>query len=274
MRSRKSRQTTQPRSGSRRDPDYCRATRTAESTSGGVVNVASWCRACATAQDNHRHSRQGPCYLSQYRGAPPSAPSRRRRAQRSTAPPPRPTQGPPASGFSTTGRNISCSSRPAGETEIANRISLELGNLQPSAGASDFDAVSATDVCAGDGGCSPFPTCALRVAKEITNEDVGDARQDGGCLLNIQHRARHHNSIMRGAWLTPARRRQRKADLEGCGLSGNTATALPTDRELKGFCGLGAGISPVTATGYTGDHLHCGGGSCFLLDPIMRGRDA
>src|SRR5258708_40035556 len=91
---------------------------------------------------------------------------------------PRPTSRRRVSGFSTTGRNISCSSRPAARRpKVANRISLELGNLQPSP-----PALRIFDAGVGEGTVlsrvmravhARFPTMPLYVvAKEISYEDV------------------------------------------------------------------------------------------------------
>ena len=157
--------------------DYCRATRTAESTFGRrVVNdgklvsrLRDGARITTGTLDKVR------AYLSEYRGASPSAPS---------------TLSPPA-GKSQNGA-AAPDAAPAGflffdnrqkyllfvstcseKTEVAHRISLELGNLQPTP-----PALRIFDAGVGDGTVlsrvmralhARFPTMPLyAVAKEIS----------------------------------------------------------------------------------------------------------
>src|SRR5712671_5375131 len=160
--------------------DYCRATRTAESTFGRrVVNdgklvsrLRDGAKITTGTLDKVR------AYLSEYSGASPSAPSR-------PTPAARPVNGAAATDAGTAGFRFfdnrqkyllfvsTCSEK----TEIANRISLELGNLQPTP-----PALRIFDAGVGDGTVlsrvmralhARFPTMPLyAVAKEISYEDV------------------------------------------------------------------------------------------------------
>ena len=163
--------------------DYCRATQTAEFTFGRLVvndgklvsRLRDGAKITTGTLDKVR------AYLSGHQGASASA--------RSPSPPtvkpmngaaaePPPSWRPPASGFSTTGRNICCSSRPA-----ARKPRSRTGFRSNSAICSPTPpALRIFDAGVGDGTVlsrvmralhARFPTMPLyAVAKEISYEDV------------------------------------------------------------------------------------------------------
>jgi len=159
------------------------------------VALARW------RQDYHRHARQGP-YLS-VRASHSSA--RRTEPAGAQSPGPltaRPLPCHPASAFSTTAKILLFVSTCSEKTEVANRISLELGNLQRRRRRCGSSMpVSAMAPC-----CprvmravhGALPDHALYVvAKEISYEDVRLMRRRWRIACSsIRHCARRHQSLL------------------------------------------------------------------------------
>ena len=269
--------------------DYCRATQTAESTFGRLVvndgklvsRLRDGARITTGTLDKVR------AYLSEYRTVAPSERSRpdaaakagNRAARRD------PISRRRVSGFSTIGKNTCCSSRPAARRPTSrSRISLELGNLQPTP-----PALRIFDAGVGDGTVlsrvmravhARFPTMPLYVvAKEISYEDVRLM------LEKMADRLFEHPATVlvvtnlyyaEAPWLTPRSATSAQSLIwKDVALSGNTAHGFAEQiGELEGFLAENwrAGISPTTGNPvYTRpviltlrreDHS-------FLLDPIM-----
>jgi len=133
-----------------------------------VSTMASWCRACATAQNHPRHSRQVRAYLSQYRARHPRTKQAVAGAQRNG--PRGPTQARRLPFFDNR-QNISCSSRPAArKTESQTGFRSNSANLQPTPPALRISTQVATaPSCRGDAGAArPLPDhAALRRGQEI-----------------------------------------------------------------------------------------------------------
>src|ERR1700692_4620087 len=241
--------------------DYCRATRTAESTFGRLVvndgklvsRLRDGARITTGTLDKVR------VYLSEHREVPLSAPGKP--AQTAN-----PANGaavanaiaPPGFRFFDNRQKYllfvsTCSEK----TEVANRISLELGNLQPSPPALRF-----FDAGVGDGTVlsrvmrslhARFPTMPLYVvAKEISYEDVRLM------LEKMADRLFEHPATVlvitnlyyaEAPWLTP----RSAASAQGLiwkdvALAGNTAHGFAAQiGELEGFLAENwrAGISPT-----------------------------
>jgi len=266
--------------------DYCRATQTAESTFGRlavndgklVSRLRDGARITTGTLDKVR------AYLAEHRveqpdsRAMPVAPAK-------TAPRAAPTDiAPPGFRFFDNRQKYllfvsTCSEK----TEIANRISLELANLQPSP-----PALRLFDAGVGDGTVlsrvmralhARFPTMPLYVvAKEISYEDVRMM------LEKMADRLFEHPATVlvvtnlyyaEAPWLTPRSATSAQGLIwKDVALSGNTAHGFAEQiRELEGFLAANwrAGISPTTGNPvYTRpivltlrreDHS-------FLLDPI------
>src|SRR6266699_6160816 len=267
--------------------DYCRATQTAESTFGRLVvndgklvsRLRDGARITTGTLDKVR------AYLS---GHPAASPSVRNKPPQAL----QPFNGAAATEIAPAGFRFfdnrqkyllfvsTCSEK----TEIANRISLELGNLQPTP-----PALRIFDAGVGDGTVlsrvmralhARFPTMPLyAVAKEISYEDVRLM------LEKMADRLFEHPATVlvvtnlyyaEAPWLTP----RSAASAQGLiwkdvALSGNTAHGFAEQiGALEGFLAANwrAGISPTTGNPvYTRpiiltlrreDHS-------FLLDPIM-----
>jgi hypothetical protein len=265
--------------------DYCRATQTAESTFGRLVvndgklvsRLRDGARITTGTLDKVR------AYLSERRSVPSSARSEPSAANR-------PVDGavdiaPPGFRFFDNRQKYllfvsTCSEK----TEIANRVSLELGNLQPSP-----PALRIFDAGVGDGTVlsrvmravhARFPTMPLYVvAKEISYEDVRLM------LEKMADRLFEHPATVlvitnlyyaEAPWLTPRSATSAQSLIwKDVALSGNTAHGFAEQiGQLEGFLAENwrAGISPKTGNPvYTRpiiltlrreDHS-------FLLDPIM-----
>ena len=268
--------------------EYCRATRTAESTFGRlVVNDGKLVsRLRDGAQDHHRHPRQG----ARLSVRAPAA--RRRRARKAS----RAGEGDQrrrgrhrrrAAGFrffDNRQKYLLFVSTCSEKTEVASRISLELGNLQPAP-----PALRIFDAGVGDGTVlsrvmravhARFPTMPLYVvAKEISYEDVRLM------LEKMADRLFEHPATVlvvtnlyyaEAPWLTPRSATAAQSLIwKDVALSGNTAHGFAEQiGELEGFLAENwrAGISPTTGnpvyqrpivlTLRREDHS-------FLLDPIM-----
>jgi hypothetical protein len=266
--------------------DYCRATQTAESTFGRlavndgklVSRLRDGARITTGTLDKVR------AYLVEHRVEQPDSltlpPTLAKPANRTAA-----TEvAPPGFRFFDNRQKYllfvsTCSEK----TEIANRISLELSNLQPSP-----PALRLFDAGVGDGTVlsrvmralhARFPTMPLYVvAKEISYEDVRMM------LEKMADRLFEHPATVlvvtnlyyaEAPWLTPRSVTSAQGLIwKDVALSGNTAHGFAEQiRELEGFLAENwrAGISPVTGNPvYTRpivltlrreDHS-------FLLDPI------
>jgi SAM-dependent methyltransferase len=269
--------------------DYCRATQTAESTFGRLVvndgklvsRLRDGARITTGTLDKVR------AYLSEYGTAPPPASNRRLVAK-------------PGNGAAVTA--AAAGVQPAGfrffdnrqkyllfvstcseKTEVAHRISLELGNLQPTP-----PALRLFDAGVGDGTVlaramralhARFPTMPLYVVgKEISYEDIRMT------LEKMADRLFEHPATVlvltnlyyaEAPWLTPRSPIAAQSMIwKDVALSGNTSHGFAEQiNELEGFLAENwrAGISPTTGNPvYTRpivltlrreDHS-------FLLDPI------
>jgi len=265
--------------------EFCRATQTAESTFGRlavndgklVSRLRDGAKITTGTLDKVR------AYLAEYRVAPQAAPGK-------PLPALMPANGaaaavPPGFRFFDNRQKYllfvsTCSEK----TEIANRISLELGNLQPTP-----PALRIFDAGVGDGTVlsrvmralhARFPTMPLYVvAKEISYEDVRLM------LEKMADRLFEHPATVlvitnlyyaEAPWLTPRSATSAQSLLwKDVALSGNTAHGFAEQiGELEGFLAENwrAGISPTTGnpvyqrpivlTLRREDHS-------FLLDPIM-----
>src|ERR1700687_2433420 len=267
--------------------DYCRATRTAESTFGRrVVNdgklvsrLRDGARITTGTLDKVR------AYLSEYRGASPAEPSKMSQAVRLVNGAAAPDVAPAGFRFFDNRQKYllfvsTCSEK----TEVAHRISLELGNLQPTP-----PALRIFDAGVGDGTVlsrvmralhARFPTMPLYVvAKEISFEDVRIM------LEKMADRLFEHPATVlvvtnlyyaEAPWLTPRSVTSAQGLIwKDVALSGNTAHGFAEQiGELEGFLAENwrAGISaktgnpvytrPIVLTLRREDHS-------FLLDPIM-----
>src|SRR5258707_10186993 len=268
--------------------DYCRATRTAESTFGRLVvndgklvsRLRDGARITTGTLDKVR------VYLSEHRAAPPSAPGKPAQIAN-------PTNGAAAATdagtagfrfFDNRQKYLLFVSTCSEKTEVGNRISLELGNLQRTP-----PALRIFDAGVGDGTVlsrvmralhARFPTMPLyAVAKEISYEDVRLM------LDKMADRLFEHPATVlvitnlyyaEAPWLTPRSATSAQSLIwKDVALSGNTAHGFAEQiGELEGFLAENwrAGISPTTGNPvYTrpviltlrrDDHT-------FLLDPIM-----
>jgi hypothetical protein len=266
--------------------EFCRATQTAESTFGRlavndgklVSRLRDGARITTGTLDKVR------AYLAEYRVAPQAAPGH-------PLPAVMPNNGaaagvvPPGFRFFDNRQKYllfvsTCSEK----TEVAHRISLELGNLQPTP-----PALRIFDAGVGDGTVlsrvmralhARFPTMPLYVvAKEISYEDVRLM------LEKMADRLFEHPATVlvitnlyygEAPWLTPRSATSAQSLLwKDVALSGNTAHGFAEQiGELEGFLAENwrAGISPKTGnpvyqrpiilTLRREDHS-------FLLDPIM-----
>src|SRR5581483_7685296 len=268
--------------------DYCRATQTAESTFGRLVvndgklvsRLRDGARITTGTLDKVRN------YLSEHRSAAQPAaggmspqPKRGNGALTVTEPAP--------SGFrffDNRQKYLLFVSTCSEKTDVANRISLELGSLQPAP-----PALRIFDAGVGDGTVlsrvmralhARFPTMPLyAVAKEISYEDVRLM------LEKMADRLFEHPATVlvvtnlyyaEAPWLTPRSATAAQSLLwKDVELSGNTAHGFAEQiRELEGFLAetWRAGISqttgnpvyarPIVLTLRREDHS-------FLLDPIM-----
>src|ERR1700726_9960 len=267
--------------------DYCRATQTAESTFGRLVvndgklvsRLRDGAKITTGTLDKVR------AYLSEHRTAPPSP------------------QGKPPAASAVNGATVATDIAPPGfrffdnrqkyllfvstcseKTEIANRVSLELGNLQPSPpalrlfnpGVGDDTVLSRVMRALH----ARFPTMPLYVvAKEISYEDVRMM------LEKMADRLFEHPATVlvvtnlyyaEAPWLTPRSVTSAQGLIwKDVALSGNTAHGFAEQiGELEGFLAENwrAGISqktgnpvytrPIVLTLRREDHS-------FLLDPIM-----
>jgi hypothetical protein len=267
--------------------DFCRATHTAESTFGRLVvndgKLVSRLRDGATITTGTLDKVRA--YLSEHRTTPPLP------------------QGKPSAAKAVNGAAVAADIAPPGfrffdnrqkyllfvstcseKTEIANRVSLELGNLQPSP-----PALRLFDAGVGDGTVlsrvmrslhARFPTMPLYVvAKEISFEDVRMM------LEKMADRLFEHPATVlvvtnlyyaEAPWLTPRSATAAQGLIwKDVALSGNTAHGFAEQiGELEGFLAENwrAGISaktgnpvytrPIVLTLRREDHS-------FLLDPIM-----
>src|SRR3984885_13202583 len=268
--------------------DYCRATRTAESTFGRLVvndgklvsRLRDGARITTGTLDKVR------AYLSEHRAMQPPA-------QTKAAVGAKPVNGAavvaeivPAGFrfFDNHKKYLLFVSTCSEKTEIANRVSLELSNLQPSP-----PPLRLFDAGVGDGTVlsrvlralhARFPTMPLYVvAKEISYEDVRMM------LEKMADRLFEHPATVlvvtnlyyaEAPWLTPRSVTSAQGLIwKDVALSGNTAHGFAEQiGELEGFLAENwrAGISPTTGNPvYTRpiiltlrreDHA-------FLLDPIM-----
>jgi len=268
--------------------DYCRATQTAESTFGRLVvndgklvsRLRDGAKITTGTLDKVR------AYLTEHRAA---LPSERTRSPITF----KPVNGavtaadvaPPGFRFFDNRQKYllfvsTCSEK----TEVANRVSLELGNLQPSP-----PALRIFDAGVGDGTVlsrvmravhARFPTMPLYVvAKEISYEDVRLM------LEKMADRLFEHPATVlvitnlyyaEAPWLTPRSATSAQGLIwKDVALAGNTAHGFAEQiGQLEGFLAENwrAGISPTTGNPlYTRpiiltlrreDHS-------FLLDPIM-----
>jgi hypothetical protein len=268
--------------------DYCRATQTAESTFGRlavndgklVSRLRDGAKITTGTLDKVR------AYLSEYRTAPPSTGGKPSFAVKPVNGAGAPTGAAPAGFrfFDNRQKYLLFVSTCSEKTEVANRISLELGNLQPSP-----PALRIFDAGVGDGTVlsrvmralhARFPTMPLYVvAKEISYEDVRLT------LEKMADRLFEHPATVlvltnlyyaEAPWLTPRSATSAQSLIwKDVALSGNTAHGFAEQiGELEGFLAENwrAGISPSTGNPvYTRpivltlrreDHS-------FLLDPIM-----
>ena len=268
--------------------DYCRATQTAESTFGRLVvndgklvsRLRDGAKITTGTLDKVR------AYLSEHRSASPSARSQPFPAVKPVNGAAAATDVAPAGFrfFDNRQKYLLFVSTCSEKTEIANRISLELGNLQPTP-----PALRIFDAGVGDGTVlsrvmralhARFPTMPLyAVAKEISYEDVRLM------LEKMADRLFEHPATVlvitnlyyaEAPWLTPRSATSAQSLIwKDVALSGNTAHGFAEQiGELEGFLAENwrAGISPTTGNPvYTRpiiltlrreDHS-------FLLDPIM-----
>ena len=268
--------------------EYCRATQTAESTFGRLVvndgklvsRLRDGARITTGTLDKVR------AYLSEHHAATPSARSQSSPAAKSmNGAAPAPEAAPAGFRFFDNRQKYllfvsTCSEK----TEVAHRISLELGNLQPTPPALAHLRCRRWRrhrAVAGDaGGARPLPAMPLYVvAKEISYEDVRLM------LDKMADRLFEHPATVlvitnlyyaEAPWLTPRSATSAQSLIwKDVALSGNTAHGFAEQiGELEGFLAENwrAGISPTTGNPvYTRpiiltlrreDHS-------FLLDPIM-----
>jgi SAM-dependent methyltransferase len=272
--------------------DYCRRTRTAESTFGRIVvndgklvsRLRDGARITTGTLDKVR------AYLSEHHGEAPAlrtAPALVTRRSNGNGAEPDPQPGVQPAGFrffDNRQKYLLFVSTCSEKTEVANRISLELGNLQPTP-----PALRLFDAGVGDGTVlarvmralhARFPTMPLYVvAKEISYEDVRLT------LEKMADRLFEHPATVlvltnlyyaEAPWLTPRSPIAAQSLIwKDVALSGNTSHGFAEQiGELEGFLAENwrAGISPKTGNPvYTRpviltlrreDHS-------FLLDPIM-----
>jgi hypothetical protein len=264
--------------------EFCRATQTAESTFGRlavndgklVSRLRDGAKITTGTLDKVR------AYLAEYRVAPQAAagkplPALMPAKGAATAPP-------GFRFFDNRQKYLLFVSTCSEKTEVAHRISLELGNLQPTP-----PALRIFDAGVGDGTVlsrvmralhARFPTMPLYVvAKEISYEDVRLT------LEKMADRLFEHPATVlvitnlyyaEAPWLTPRSATSAQSLLwKDVALSGNTAHGFAEQiGELEGFLAENwrAGISPTTGnpvyqrpivlTLRREDHS-------FLLDPIM-----
>ena len=266
--------------------EFCRATQTAESTFGRlavndgklVSRLRDGAKITTGTLDKVR------AYLAEYRVAPQVVPGKPLPA---LVPANGAATGPVPPGFrffDNRQKYLLFVSTCSEKTEVANRISLELGNLQPTP-----PALRVFDAGVGDGTVlsrvmralhARFPTMPLYVvAKEISYEDVRLT------LEKMADRLFEHPATVlvitnlyyaEAPWLTPRSATSAQSLLwKDVALSGNTAHGFAEQiGELEGFLAENwrAGISPTTGnpvyqrpivlTLRREDHS-------FLLDPIM-----
>jgi len=271
--------------------DYCRATQTAESTFGRLVvndgklvsRLRDGAKITTGTLDKVR------AYLSEHRSAATSAPP----ASNKPAAAVRPLNGAATAAevapagfrfFDNRQKYLLFVSTCSEKTDVASRISLELGNLQPAP-----PALRIFDAGVGDGTVlsrvmravhARFPTMPLYVvAKEISYEDVRLT------LEKMADRLFEHPATVlvitnlyyaEAPWLTPRSATAAQSLIwKDVALAGNTAHGFAEQiGELEGFLAENwrAGISPKTGnpvyqrpiilTLRREDHS-------FLLDPIM-----
>src|SRR6202035_610967 len=241
--------------------DYCRATQTAESTFGRLVvndgklvsRLRDGARITTGTLDKVR------AYLSEHRAAQPSTQGKPSPAKAVNSAAAVTDIAPPGFRFFDNRQKYllfvsTCSEK----TEIANRVSLELGNLQPSP-----PALRLFDAGVGDGTVlsrvmrslhARFPTMPLYVvAKEISYEDVRMM------LEKMADRLFEHPATVlvvtnlyyaEAPWLTPRSVTSAQGLIwKDVALSGNTAHGFAEQiGELEGFLAENwrAGISPKT----------------------------
>src|SRR6266513_3193084 len=268
--------------------DYCRATRTAESTFGRLVvndgklvsRLRDGARITTGTLDKVR------AYLSEHRAAAPPAPNGHLQPVKPINGATTVSEVAPAGFrfFDNRQKYLLFVSTCSEKTEVAHRISLELGNLQPAP-----PALRIFDAGVGDGTVlsrvmralhARFPPMPLYVvAKEISFEDVRMM------LEKMADRLFEHPATVlvvtnlyyaEAPWLTPRSASAAQGLIwKDVALSGNTAHGFAEQiGELEGFLAENwrAGISPKTGNPvYTRpivltlrreDHS-------FLLDPIM-----
>lgn len=286
--------------------DYCRETRTAESTFGRLVvndgklvsRLRDGARITTATLDKVR------AYLSEHRSAPssPGHPaesnashgksSQSKSSQGKSSAPARPLNGAAAAAIAPPGFRFfdnrqkyllfvsTCSEK----TEIGHRISLELGNLQPAP-----PALRIFDAGVGDGTVlsrvmravhARFPTMPLYVvAKEISYEDVRLM------LEKMADRLFEHPATVlvvtnlyyaEAPWLTPRSATAAQGLIwKDVTLSGNTAHGFAEQiGELEGFLAENwrAGISPTSGNPVYQRPIILTlrrEDHSFLLDPIM-----
>src|SRR5271163_4061593 len=266
--------------------DYCRATQTAESTFGRVVvndgklvsRLRDGARITTGTLDKVR------AYLSDHRAAAPSVRSNAPEAMKAVNGAVAPDLAPPGFRFFDNRQKYllfvsTCSEK----TEVAHRISLELGNLQPAP-----PALRIFDAGVGDGTVlsrvmralhARFPTMPLYVvAKEISYEDVRLT------LEKMADRLYEHPATVlvltnlyyaEAPWLTPRSASAAQSLIwKDVALSGNTSHGFAEQiANLEGFLAENwrAGIKtsgnpvylrPIILTLRREDHT-------FLLDPIL-----
>ena len=242
--------------------DYCRTTQTAESTFGRLVvndgklvsRLRDGARITTGTLDKVR------AYLSEHRSAPSSAPSKPSAAKKPVNGTIAATDAAPAGFrfFDNRQKYLLFVSTCSEKTDVANRISLEIGNLQPSP-----PALRIFDAGVGDGTVlsrvmralhARFPTMPLYVvAKEISYEDVRLT------LEKMADRLFEHPATVlvitnlyyaEAPWLTPRSATAAQSLIwKDVALSGNTAHGFAEQiGELEGFLAENwrAGISPTT----------------------------
>ena len=269
--------------------DYCRATRPRNPPSAGSSSTtANWCQGYGTARRSRPETLDKVrAYLTSIGPRPPESGKPCRLRPRSPVNGATAATGVAPPGFrffDNRQKYLLFVSTCSEKTEIANRISLELGNLQPSP-----PALRLFDAGVGDGTVlsrvmralhARFPTMPLYVvAKEISYEDVRMM------LEKMADRLFEHPATVlvitnlyyaEAPWLTPRSATSAQGLIwKDVALSGNTAHGFAEQiGELEGFLAENwrAGISPTTGNPvYTRpiiltlrreDHS-------FLLDPIM-----
>src|SRR5882757_884501 len=267
--------------------DYCRATQTAESTFGRLVvndgklvsRLRDGAKITTGTLDKVR------AYLTEHR-AEPAARTKPFAAMKLVNGSAAATEAAPAGFrfFDNRQKYLLFVSTCSEKTEVANRIALELGNLQPTP-----PALRLFDAGVGDGTVlsrvmralhARFPTMPLYVvAKEISYEDVRLT------LEKMADRLFEHPATVlvltnlyyaEAPWLTPRSATSAQSLIwKDVALSGNTSHGFAEQiNELEGFLAENwrAGISPTTGnplymrpvilTLRREDHS-------FLLDPIM-----